>query len=315
MMLMMSNAQYFSLLFLFDVMLKNLVSTLVIMILCGIEINMSLMSSYFQVLNTSEKSKSKGARNGDLVAPKAMQQPPSQVVNHAVRLPGTKSDILKTSQTGNFLVLNREKNGISPTAKDGPSPAISSRAITSLGSVSSASSPHSNSSANSKLKANGVGGEKKPQSQAKDRNHFFNSLRKQAELKNGVPHHPSESNCGSSSSSSLSASAMSNLMMKSDEQVTGDSAISACQGKEILGAYNSGIRSSIAENGSMGDEEPETFVAPDEEEKAFLKSLGWNENAGEGALTAEEIESFVKKVKQILISFIVSLRNTPFCSQ
>ncbi|ONK75204.1 uncharacterized protein A4U43_C03F14440 [Asparagus officinalis] len=39
----------------------------------------------------------------------------------------------------------------------------------------------------------------------------------------------------------------------------------------------------------MRNEEPETLVVLDEEEKTFVDSLGWNENAGEDALTAEEI--------------------------
>lgn len=78
----------------------------------------------------------------------------------------------------------------------------------------------------------------------------------------------------------------------------GVSAASACREKNILETPGSGLEPPVAENGNGNgcDEEPETLVAPDGEEKAFLESLGWSENAGEGALTAEEIESFVKKV-------------------
>lgn len=246
------------------------------------------------VLNSSEKSKTKGARNGDLVSPKVVQQPSPQLANAALRLSGTKSDILKTPQAGNFLVLNRERNSVSPTAKDGPPLTTVSRVPTSLGGVPSASVSHLKSTANPKLKANGLGSEKKPQFQAQDRNHFFNSLRKQAEMKNGVSHH-SELSCGESSFPS--ASPPSNPVMKSDEQIR---AVSANQGKHDVSASGSGLE--LVENGNSNacDEESETFVAPDEEEKAFLKSLGWNENASGGGLTDEEILSFVKKHEEKL---------------
>lgn len=54
---------------------------------------------------------------------------------------------------------------------------------------------------------------------------------------------------------------------------------------------------SVNENMSIETkvEELVMSVAPNEEEKAFLVSLGWNENANDDALTAEEIQSWIKK--------------------
>lgn len=167
---------------------------------------------------------------------------------------------------------------------------------TPFGGVPSASSLHLKAPINNpKLKANGIGGEKK--SQAQDRNVFFNSLRKQAEMKNGLLHHHPEPNCGAPSP--LSISSISNSVMKSDEEAIGVSAAASCQEKDIVATPGSGSEFSVAENGNGNgcDQEPETLVAPDGEEKAFLESLGWSENAGEDALTVEEIESFVKKVR------------------
>ena len=177
---------------------------------------------------------------------------------------------------------------------------------TSLSGVPPASSPHPKSPVNPKQKVNGVGGGK---------HDFFNSIRKQSVMKNGVSHHHHhpELSCGGALTPS-SVSSLSNSVMKSDEQVMGgDSAAFACQEKNVIATSNSGLESPVADNGNANacEEEPEAMVAPDDEEKAFLCSLGWNENAGEGALTAEEILSFVKKVKQnsTNLSFSVFVEN------
>ncbi|ONK75214.1 uncharacterized protein A4U43_C03F14540 [Asparagus officinalis] len=226
------------------------------------------------VVNASEKSKAKGARNGELVALKA----------------------------GNFQVLNREKNGTSTTLKDGPPVTMTSKLATSVGGLSSVSLPQLKSMpVSAKIKANGLGGEKKPLL-SQDRNNFFNSLRKQAEKKNCILHHHSDSEVSSAMSSSSSESTMSSSVMKSNEQIFGVCAASACEEKNLLATSDSGLEPSVAENGNENvcNEEPEALVAPDEEEKAFLESLGWSENAGEDALTAEEIESFVKKHEEKL---------------
>lgn len=65
-----------------------------------------------------------------------------------------------------------------------------------------------------------------------------------------------------------------------------------------VNSLNSDLHCS-AENGNCsagGCALEQEKLAPDEEEAAFLRSLGWEENTGEEALTREEIESFLSEV-------------------
>ncbi|KAJ6798437.1 uncharacterized protein M6B38_273885 [Iris pallida] len=245
-----------------------------------------------QVHNSSDKLKSKGAKISDYNASKSGLQSSSQPVNHVLRLPVAKPDVPKVSQATNYQVLNWEKNSIDSTAKDGLTSKIASREAASLGgSVQSAPSPHPRSTINPKLKVNGtVGGEKNPLSPAKGRNDFFNGLRKQPMPRNSSAINL-ETNCIASSSSSSSAS---NLVVETIGEITG---ASASQENDIPTASTTNSGCPDMENGSNDacDEEPERLVPLDEEEAAFLRSLGWEENAGEEALTQEEIESFVSK--------------------
>lgn len=74
-----------------------------------------------------------------------------------------------------------------------------------------------------------------------------------------------------------------------------------------------------AENGNFSTDEPDRrlyaeieeshsyldAVLDPEEEEAFLRSLGWDKNAGEEALSQEEIDAFLKKVVLFFIGLIV----------
>lgn len=46
-------------------------------------------------------------------------------------------------------------------------------------------------------------------------------------------------------------------------------------------------------------------IAVDPEEEAFLQSLGWDKNAGEEALTKEEIDAFLKKVTSFTSMWLI----------
>ncbi|XP_038975849.1 uncharacterized protein LOC113461222 [Phoenix dactylifera] len=138
------------------------------------------------VFNSSEKPKSKGARCGNFSALPKVGQQPSQLIKHSFLAPA-RSDIPKTSQSGNLQVLNRERNAVSPTAKEGPSV---SKAMSPVGIVPLAAVIPLKSPINSKVKVdNNVTalsptqssfGEKRPFYQAQNRNDFFNSIRKKA---------------------------------------------------------------------------------------------------------------------------------------
>ncbi|XP_008801035.2 uncharacterized protein LOC103715244 isoform X1 [Phoenix dactylifera] len=138
-------------------------------------------------LSSSEKSKTKGVRSGDLSGASKVGQQSSQFVNLTLRAPA-RTDTQKVSQVGNFQVLNRERNGISPTAKDAPSLMNPSRVATPLSGVQTTSIPAPKSPVKPKLKADSKAGspssthssfgEKRPTSQAQNRNDFFNFIRK-----------------------------------------------------------------------------------------------------------------------------------------
>lgn len=232
--------------------------------------------------NTADKSKSKGPKIVDFSSIK--QQSSSHLVGHT----SVRSEAPKTSLPGQFQVLNRERNGFSPTAKDCPSSTNISRVPTSSGSLN----PSSKDLVNPNLKVDPKGGaltlrasgEKKIPSQTQRRNDFFNSLRKKTSTGQSATA-ADDLSCDISSSSS----------QKAGELIAADSTSAK--------PPSSSLNSSSAENGKClsggccAPEEPEKLV-PDEEEAAFLRSLGWEENAGEEALTREEIESFLFELKR-----------------
>nr|CAD1827125.1 unnamed protein product [Ananas comosus var. bracteatus] len=143
------------------------------------------------VSSSSDKLKNKGARVGDSTAAlKAGQQLSSQPVS-AVPRASVKADTVKLPQGGSFQVLNREKNGISPTAKEGSSVG---KPVSPIGVHPSASVLSLKSPTNQKPRVEGKAsalpspqgpfGEKR--SQAKDRHEFFNFIRNKTSNSSGA---------------------------------------------------------------------------------------------------------------------------------
>ncbi|XP_077224545.1 uncharacterized protein LOC143857897 [Tasmannia lanceolata] len=261
------------------------------------------------VLNSSDKLKPKASRIGELGnVSKVGQQPSSpQLVNHALRGPA-RLDVPKTSQAGKLLVLKpaREKNGLSPTVKDSQSPTNTNRASLGVGPFAPSRNPNPNSNApklstdHRKAPALPVtqssSMDKRPPSQAQNRSDFFKSLRKKTEnLSAAIPD---------------SCPIMSSVLEKSDEQIpVSDATVS--EGKDVNDPVldcSTGNESNMAGNGDSfsGNGEKkygsDAIVCTDEEEAAFLRSLGWEEpeeNAGEEeeALTEEEINAFYECIK------------------
>ncbi|KAH0453906.1 hypothetical protein IEQ34_018230 [Dendrobium chrysotoxum] len=229
-------------------------------------------------LHSAEKSKTKTARTAEINASKAGQQSSSQLLIHSVP-PAVRSDVYKISQPGNFQVLNRETHSLSP-GKDIPKPGNVSR-----GPTTPATIQPPKGSMNPKLKVDGKGGALSPRklsSQVQNRNDFFNSLRKKSS--SGQQH--------SNANNVLNSDTSSFILEKVGVQFAVDS----------TPAKNKNAFYCSVENGNCSAvdcdafEEPEK-LAPDEEEEAFLRSLGWEENAGVEALTHEEIESFLSAYK------------------
>uniref|UniRef100_A0A1D1XU61 Protein HIR1 n=1 Tax=Anthurium amnicola TaxID=1678845 RepID=A0A1D1XU61_9ARAE len=263
------------------------------------------------VPNSSEKLRPKGPRGGDASA-KFGQQSSVQHFNQTSQ-GSSRSDICKSSQVGNFQVLNRERNGISPTARDAPGQTNASRVLNPLGGVPLATASPLRSPNN--LKPNGKATnfpattsiEKRPVSQ-QNRSDFFNSLRKKA----------------SASHSSATADFNSNpssILEKSDEQIIGTSA-SVDTLPKCTSVSDSGLDCSMGHGtrttGTLdahdsfppSNGEMSSSLDPAEEER-LLRLFGWQEDPGEEeeALTAEEIEAFIKEYEKLRPSSKFCRRN------
>lgn len=241
-------------------------------------------------------------------------------VNHT-RVPA-RPDSTKISSEGRLQVLkpSRELNGISSAAKDNSSPTIGSKPVNSLHGITPLASTsvtlrtsgnpnHPTAERQPSVLRPNI--EKKPSFQIKSRNDFFNDLKKKSST-NSTP--------AVSDPSPVSLSFTSEKM--SCESVTGGTAASVTEhdgddssseisvtglSSDNRGKTHSGDAYYGAYYGTQfddGDKDSNSDITPnpDEEEAAFLRSLGWDENAGEEGLTEEEISAFFEKVHIILES-------------
>uniref|UniRef100_A0A5B6ZQJ9 Mediator of RNA polymerase II transcription subunit 1 n=1 Tax=Davidia involucrata TaxID=16924 RepID=A0A5B6ZQJ9_DAVIN len=260
------------------------------------------------VLNSSDKSKPKtAARTSEIiVATKSVQQQPhsSQLANQSLRGGQVRSDAPRTSHTGKFLVLKPVwENGVSSTAKDVSSPTNNASRVanTQLAVAPSAPSTPARSPNTPKLSAverkagalalNPLGTvEKRPSlSQAQSRSDFFNLMRRKT------------STNASAVVPDSGAADLSPTLEKSGEVIKEVSApVSHCEtenGCEVTS--NGDTCEEIQRFSDVGEKNSflNGTVYPDEEEAAFLRSLGWEENAGEDELTEEEINTFYEYMK------------------
>ncbi|XP_041014669.1 uncharacterized protein LOC121257622 isoform X4 [Juglans microcarpa x Juglans regia] len=255
-----------------------------------------------QVPSPSEKSK-----------PYIGQQhtfPSSHSINQT---PHGGSDVTKIS-VGNLRILNssRELNGFSSTAKDGPSPANRSRVANSpLGLTPSAagsslsknlSNNLSPASAERRPIASRTTLERKSSSQAQSRNDFFKSLSRKNSSVNppsAVPD-PGPVVSVAEISDKLATVALRDMSIpfQSRDALSLDTSVADLSERrgEIAHSGNACDASQRCLRDSEEHSSPGLILHPDEEEAAFLRSLGWEENAGEDeGLTEEEISAFYMK--------------------
>lgn len=285
------------------------------------------VNPYFQVLN-SEKSKPKtGARPGEMnVGTKTVQQQPSslQNVNQYLRSGNVKSDTPKTSH-GKYLVLKPVwENGVTPPSKDVTSPTNSSTsraANTQLAvapPVVSAPSRSPNSQKVSSLERkvsaldlkSGSTLEKRPSlSQVQSRNDFFNLIKKKTSVNPSATLPESGTNISSPTSEKSG---------EGNREVCSAPASPHPVGAEVNG--NGENCKEIQRFSDNGEDEcpPSSDIYLDEEEAKFLRSLGWDENAGEDeGLTEEEINAFYEEVNNFFTPFVscrVRLQNDFYCT-
>ncbi|KAL0387185.1 UNVERIFIED_CONTAM: hypothetical protein Sradi_2600300 [Sesamum radiatum] len=206
-----------------------------------------------------------------------------------------KSDVSKTSNVGKLHVLKpvREKNGITPVVKENLSPTSGSKPVSSplaapsLSGSAATRGPPNNPVADRKPVLTVL--EKRPTSQAQSRNDFFNSVRKKS-LAN---------------SASVADAAIAN----SSPVDTGPAVLPSFSDKlaetELVDAPNTSrdldaSSGNYVRNGKKNNLSDPIFS--EEEEAAFLRSLGWEENADEGGLTDEEISAFFRDVTKYVDS-------------
>ncbi|RVW17718.1 hypothetical protein CK203_071831 [Vitis vinifera] len=257
------------------------------------------------VLNSSDKSKPKTVvRTSDMIAAsKTGQQQPSSshLANHSLR-GHVRSDPPTTSH-GKFLVLKpARENGASPTSRDVSSPtnnASSRVASIQLGVAHSVASAPSISPNYPKLSTmerkaaalslnSGPTAEKRPSfSQAQSRHDFFNLMRKKTSVNSSAVLPDSGPAISSSNTESeVSSAPVKSHAIENGGQVTG----------------NGGNTCEEVESPAVGEKHLGTnaSICPDEEEAAFLRSLGWEESAGDDeGLTEEEINAFYQEYMKL----------------
>ncbi|GMI83182.1 hypothetical protein like AT1G36990 [Hibiscus trionum] len=255
------------------------------------------------VLNSADKSKAKPAvRISEMnIAVKSGSQTPALIHqgNHSPHSGHVKSDMPKTS--GKLLVLKPGwDNGVSsPTKKDTASPTTiaNNRVTTNQHAVPPVNSAPARNSNSPKLSAGerkaaavspiaGFTVEKRPSlAQTQSRNDFFNLLKKKT----------STNTSGGLSDPDPQISSSTLEKSEAAKGVIGDSA-TAHADDGTAGTSNSDNCSDDREKNTSATD----MVYPDEEEAAFLRSLGWEENTGEDeGLTEEEINAFYQEYMKL----------------
>ncbi|RZB95796.1 uncharacterized protein LOC114421438 [Glycine soja] len=226
--------------------------------------------------------------------------------NHSLHGAHPNLDIQKIS-SGNSLSVNtsREWNGVSSAAKDNLSP--NSRVVLSPVSATrstSLSAPSRNLGNNSTPSA-WITLEKRPTFPIQSRNDFFKNLSRKSSLEKPCSDVLSiDMSCALENSEASMRNVSSCPILESR-----DASLVDTSGLNMLTDYGS----TITENGNAANEplklssssekqdSRNPFPYPDEEEIAFLRSLGWEESAGEydEGLTEEEIQDFYEKYMKL----------------
>ncbi|XP_058747721.1 uncharacterized protein LOC131620607 [Vicia villosa] len=263
-------------------------------------------------LNSSEKSKSKTAiRNAEMnVAAKSVPQQPSalHIASQSLRSVNAKVDVPKTS--GKFIDLKSVvwENGASPTSKDvsnltnyANNKLANQHAISSAAAPPPVKNPNNLKSPTERkpspldLKLGSTLDKKQSISQVKSRNDFFNLLKNKSAT-NSSTVLPDSGQMVSSPTLENSAE------LKRESVMPSASPQSAGNGAELTSNGNAHAHEKPCR--ISDDEEKDSIsratVYPDEEEAAFLRSLGWEENSDEDeGLTEEEINAFYQECKKL----------------
>ncbi|KAJ4760149.1 mediator of RNA polymerase II transcription subunit-like protein [Rhynchospora pubera] len=193
-------------------------------------------------------------------------QPLSPAFRGSVR---PTSDNTKPAQTSNFLVLNRDKSGISLPIKE-PTPVGTKPAGLTAAPVASAVPLKSPTNRDRRM-----------HSQSREKLEFFRFIRNQSS--GASQEHDKDLTADAGPSGSCT-----NPPFLEKETAETGGVLRACEEVE---------RRLVISDGEVDPDPDVDFVDPEEE--AFLRSLGWDQNAEVVALTNEEIEAFIAKYKDL----------------
>ncbi|CAI8597457.1 unnamed protein product [Vicia faba] len=246
------------------------------------------------LVNNSEKSKPKTAlRNPEMnmVAKSVPQQPSAlHIVNHSVRNGNAKGDPPKTS--GKFTDLKSVvwENGVSATAKEASTPTNYSNskpgnnlAVASAVASAPLRNPTERRPTSLDLKVGSTTDKKQVTSQVQSRHDFFNLIKRKTLNSSVLP----------DSSPAVSPATADKF---------GEVNMEAVEPPAIL--QNLGNSTEVTSNGNAHAEEVQRLPdirwkdsTSDEEEVAFLRSLGWEEDDSgvDEGLTEEEINAFYQE--------------------
>lgn len=265
-----------------------------------------VIPNFFQVLNSSDKSKPKSAvRTGEAIvaAAKSGQQQSSSLhhANQSLPVGHVKSEASKTS-LGKLLVLKPAwENGVSPSPKDVASPAniantrSANNQLAVTPSVASAPARSTNSPKERKAPLNAISGfpvEKRPTlSQTQSRNDFFNLLKKKTST--------SISTGLTDSGPGIGAPIVEKAEATKEVNSAPVSPHATVNGSEVTS--NDADGEGVQRLDDVQEKDTSFNVYADEAEVKFLRSLGWDENAAgdDEGLTEEEINSFYQEVKAL----------------
>ncbi|KAK8538723.1 hypothetical protein V6N12_034431 [Hibiscus sabdariffa] len=195
---------------------------------------------------------------------------------------------------------NGWENGVSsPTQKYVVSPtSVNSRVTISqhaVGPARNSNSPILSAGGQKVAALNSVAGftvEKRPSAQTQSRNDFFNLLKKKTSAKTSADHSDSHPHISSSTSEKSEVT----------EEVVSTSLTSHANENGTAATRNGDACQEAQRFADVGvkDMGPVYMIDPDEEEAAFLRSLGWEENSGEDeGLTEEEINAFYQEYMEL----------------
>ncbi|XP_057503510.1 uncharacterized protein LOC130787062 isoform X1 [Actinidia eriantha] len=265
------------------------------------------------LVNPSEKAK-----------PKIRQQQQhtaySHIANHSPRSGPMKPEVSGTFSAGKLHVLKpaRERSALSPPAKDSSSPTSSSRVasrpfavVSSVVGSAPLRSPRINPNlASAKRKPAMAILEKKSTPQAQSRSDFFNLMRKKSMTSPSssatavTPSLLDKSNGTETGSAPVVPHDIDSLSL---ESFAGDQSIEKMNDTKSNGNAFEMNRESLNDrheeslNNRKDHSSSNAILYSEEEEAAFLHSLGWEENAEEDeGLTEEEINSFYKDVDKYM---------------